>query len=140
MGIVWAQQVAIHGYDPKRDAADDIRQACTEAARSHKRVLVEVGGAWCSWCRYMDKFFDKNAELRKLRDDHFVTVKVNFSPENENSAVLSKYPKIPGYPHLFVLDAAGKLLHSQDTSELEAVETYNPDKVRAFLQKWAAQK
>jgi hypothetical protein len=64
-------------------------------------------------------------------------VKVNWSPENKNEAVLSQYPKIPGYPHLFVLDATGKLVRSQDTGELEAGKGHDPEKVRAFLKRWA---
>ena len=46
-------------------------------------------------------------------------MKVNFSPENENKELLSKYPQIPGYPHIFVLDSGGNLLHSQFTGDLE---------------------
>jgi hypothetical protein len=62
-----------------------------------------------------------------------------WSPENQNEEVLSKYPKIPGYPHLFVLDKNGKLIHSQDTSELEdGRKSYNLEKFTAFLKEWAA--
>ena len=44
-------------------------------------------------------------------------LKVNWSKENKNEALLSKWPKIDGYPHLFVLDADGRLVHSQDTAK-----------------------
>ena len=40
---------------------------------------------------------------------HFIWLKVNFS---ENREVLSKYPKIKGYPHLLVLDKNGTLLRA----------------------------
>ena len=49
----------------------------------------------------------------------------------------SRYPAIKGYPHLFVLDANGRLLHSQDTDELETTKNYDPAAMRAFLVKWA---
>ena len=62
-------------------------------------------------------------------------MKVNFSPQNRNEAVLSQWPKIKGYPHLFVLDAEGRLVHSQDTGELEAGKDYDEAKVIAFLEK-----
>jgi hypothetical protein len=65
---------------------------------------------------------------------------VNYSPENENKAVLSHYPEVKGYPHIFVLDEDGKLLHSQDTSELELGKSYDPEKFFAFLRKWAPEK
>lgn len=64
-------------------------------------------------------------------------VKVNWSPENENRDVLSRYPTIQGYPHLFVLDNDGKILYSEDTSNLEAAKSYNLKKFSAFLLDWA---
>jgi hypothetical protein len=64
-------------------------------------------------------------------------VKVNFSEENKNEKVLSRYPKIEGYPHIFVLEKNGKLLHSQDTGLLESGDHHDHDKVLAFLKKWA---
>ena len=125
-------------FDPTRDAARDIALAVAEAARTGRRVLIDVGGNWCSWCHEMERYIEAHAELRALRDQNFVTVKVNYSPENKNEAVLTKYPKIPGYPHLYVLDATGALLHSQNTAELEdGKKSYNLEKFTAFLQKWA---
>ena len=128
--------VPVHKYDPKRDAALDIAEAAAEASRTNKRVLVEVGGEWCIWCHHMDDFFEKNRALLDLREKNFVMVKVNFSDENKNETVLSRYPQIPGYPHLFVLDSDGKLLHSQDTGELEEGKGYNLSKFTAFLEQW----
>lgn len=125
-------------FDPSRDAAKDIEQAVGEAARTGKRVLVDVGGDWCVWCREMERYFEAHADLRDLRDRNFVTVKVNWSPENKNAAVLSKFPRIPGYPYLFVLDDKGVLLHSQDTGKLEdGKKSYNLEKFTAFLKEWA---
>ena len=58
---------------------------------------------------------------------------VNWSPQNRNESLLSRWPRIKGYPHLFVLDGDGKLVHSQDTSQLEAGADYDKDKLLAFL-------
>jgi thiol:disulfide interchange protein len=130
----------VHHYDPARDAAKDINAAVAEAARSGKRVLLEVGGEWCIWCHRLDAFWEQNPDIAKLLDDNFVMVKINFSPDNENQAVLSRYPEIPGYPHFFVLDADGSLLHSQDTGKLETGDHHDPDKMLAFLNEWAPAK
>ncbi len=123
-------------FDPTRDAARDLSAAIEEASRTGKRVLVDVGGNWCGWCLNMERFFAAHPDLAALRDKYFVTVKVNWSPENTNRALLSHYPPIPGYPHLFVLDGGGRLLHSQDTSALEDGKTYSLQKFTAFLNKW----
>jgi thiol:disulfide interchange protein len=129
--------VAVADYDPKRDAAADVKAAVDEAGRSNKRVLLEVGGKWCSWCSILDRYFAGNADILKLRDDNYVTVKINMSPENENKPILSVYPEIPAYPHLFVLGTDGKLLQSQSTGELESGRSYDHGKMLEFLKKWA---
>jgi thioredoxin-related protein len=124
-------------FDPARNAAQDIARALREAQSSGRRVLLDVGGEWCSWCHLLDRSFAANAELQALREKNFVWVKVNVSPENKNEALLSRYPKFLGYPHFFVLDAEGKVLQSQDTSVLEEGKGYNVGRLRDFLIRWA---
>ena len=128
--------IPVTKYDPKRDAGQDIRDAIKEAQRAHKRILLEVGGEWCSWCHTLDKFFDTHPELIQLRDQNFVTVKVNFSEENENKEVLARYGAIPSYPYIFVLESDGKLLLAKDTSDLESGKSYDLEKLTAFLRQW----
>ena len=129
--------VPVRTYDPSRNAAQDVLAAQQEAKRTGRNVLIDVGGNWCIWCHIMDRFFQSNADLADLREKNYVTIFVNFSPENKNQGFLSRYPRIPGYPHLFVLEADGKLLHSQNTSALEQGNGYNAKKMRQFLLKWA---
>jgi len=124
-------------FDPQRDPAADVAAAVAQAKAEGKRVLVDVGGEWCSWCHIMDRFFAADAEARALRDAAFVMVKVNYSRENKNTAFLSRWPRIAGYPHLFVLDTDGALLHSQDTGQLEAGKGYDRTKFVAFLRAWS---
>jgi len=125
-------------FDPKRDPAVDLAAALAQAKASGRRVIVDVGGEWCSWCHVLDRFFAGNAELDALRRSGYVWLKVNWSRENENRAFLARWPKVAGYPHLFVLDADGTLLHSQDTGALERGKSYDEAKMRAFLVRYAA--
>jgi hypothetical protein len=99
----------------------------------------------CFWSRRLDTLFVTHPALEEVREANYVTVKVNWSKENKNEAVLSRYPAIKGYPHLFVLENDGTLLHSQDTGELEIPKKlepekgkgHDPEKVMAFLRRWA---
>ncbi len=125
-------------FDPKRDAAHDVATATASAKAQGKRVLVDVGGEWCPWCHILDRFIAANADVKQLLDAHYVGVKVNYSPDNKNESVLSRWPKVAGYPHLFVLDADGKLLQSQDTGALESGNDYDKPKVLAFLKQYAS--
>ena len=127
-------------FDPLRNPAEDLQAAVKKAEAENKRIILDVGGEWCVWCVWMDKYFIKNPDLAKLRDENFVWVKVNMSPENENRAFLSKYPLAAGYPHLYVLEKDGKLLYSQNTAELEEEKSYNLQKFTGFLEKWSPAK
>ncbi len=124
-------------FDPRRDAVKDLETALQAARTTRRRVLVEIGGEWCTWCHIMDRFLAANSELKGMRDANFVWLKVNFSKENPNEALLARWPKVAGYPHLFVLDADGRVLQSQDTSVLEAGKDYDRAAFRAFLADWS---
>jgi thiol:disulfide interchange protein len=127
-------------FDPKRDPVADLKTAVTRAQAESKRIILDVGGEWCGWCHYLDRFFAANADLLKLREDNFVWLKVNMSDENENRTFLSAYPPIVGYPHLFVLEKDGTLLHSQHTNVLELGKSYDYGKMKEFLVKWSPAK
>jgi thiol:disulfide interchange protein len=124
-------------FNPKADAAADIAAAVKKATKEKKRILLDIGGEWCSWCHKLDILLLKDKDLAKFEHKNFILVKVNFSQENKNEAVLSNYPKITGYPHIFVLESDGTLLHSQDTGLLETGDHHDPAKVMDFFKKWA---
>lgn len=128
---------AAPAYDPKADPAADLAKAVAKARSANKNILIEVGGEWCSWCHRMHAFFENNTQLRQYRDNNYVVVQVNYSEENKNEKFLSQYPKIDGYPHIFVLDSSGRLLHSQNTGDLEQGRGYDLEKFTAFLRQWA---
>jgi thioredoxin-related protein len=124
-------------FDPAKDPARDVQDATVAASKSGKRILLDVGGEWCSWCHKLDKFFQDNKDVKDFMLKNYVVVKVNYSKENKNEKFLSQYPKIPGYPHLFVLEGDGKFLHSQGSGDLESGDHHDHDKVLDFLKKWA---
>lgn len=128
---------AVTKFNPSRNPVLDVKEAVAEAEKSNRRIILDVGGNWCIWCHRIDNFIDDNKDLYDLLHRNFVVVKVNYSPENKNEEFLSGYPKIPGYPHFFVLEENGELLHSQDTGKLEKGKGYDKEKFIAFIKKWA---
>jgi thioredoxin-related protein len=134
----------IEKFDPARNPARDLDSAIVLAHVSGKRILLDVGGEWCKWCHFLDTFFEQNADVSTFLHNNFIVVKVNYSKENKNEEFLSKYPKVGGYPHFFILESNGKFLHSQNTGDLENGSKDNPghdhDKVFTFLKEWAPKK
>ena len=90
--------------------------------------------------RGLTKYFADNEKVAAALARDYLIMKVNYSDKNHNEEFLSKLPKIPGYPHLYVYDANGKLLHSQGTAELEEGQSYSEEAVLKFLAKWAGEK
>ena len=84
----------------------------------------------------MDEFVHENEAVADVLRKHFLIMKVNYSDKNKNTEFLAKYPKVPAYPHFFVLESDGTFLHSQGTAELEEGKGYNEQIFLAFLDKW----
>jgi len=126
----------IDKFDPQRDPYKDLQSTITEASKLNKRIILDVGGDWCIWCKRIDAYIEENEEIKNLLDKNYIVMKVNYSKENNNEKFLSQYPKVAGYPHFFVLDKDGKFLHSQNTGDLEKDKSYSKEKFLAFLNKW----
>ena len=123
-------------YDPARDPFADGRAAIELAKKTQRRILIEVGGNWCKWCHVLDKFIKNDAEIEQALYQTFVVLKVNVSDENSNEKFLAAFPKNLGYPHMYVADMDGKVLHSQDTAAFLVNLKYSKVKFLAFLKRW----
>ncbi len=131
-----------HLYDPKANAEKDIAQAVSDAAKTGKHVLIQVGGNWCIWCMRFNEFVTKDASLDSLVNASYVVYHLNWSKENMNDALLAKYgyPQRFGFPVFLVLNSKGELIHIQDSGLVEGPkksETYDKEKVIGFLSNWS---
>ncbi|MBE0538501.1 MAG: thioredoxin family protein [Ignavibacterium sp.] len=127
-------------FDPSRNPFNDLKVAIQNAEQSNKRIILDVGGEWCIWCHRIDAFMHSDEEIQAILEENYIIVKINFSKENKNEEFLSQYPAIEGYPHFFILESKGKLLHSQNTGDLEKEKDYDKDKFLDFLNKWKPEK
>jgi thioredoxin-related protein len=123
-------------YDPDRDPFADGRQAIKLATASQRRILIEVGGNWCGWCRALQRMQKHHRDIQQQLHDSFVLLKVNVSDENKNEAFLSAFPKLQGYPQLYISDGDGKVLHAQDASEFVVDGRYSHQLYLDFLNRW----
>lgn len=123
-------------YDSERDPFADGHQALAIARDTQRKVIIEVGGDWCVWCHKLDQFIQANPPLYSALHQHFVVLKVNVSDANGNEKFLSAFPKPLGYPHIYVADAQGQLLHSQDTAEFLHQGEYSASNFIRFINQW----
>lgn len=136
IGHDYAGFYAVSDYDEAADPAVHLEAAVRRAEAEGKRILLQVGGEWCGWCKLLDQFIRDHDAITQKLETGFLIMKVNWSRENKNEDFLGQYPGIHGYPHLYVLEEDGTFLHSQDTVELEEGRSYNQDAILAFLDKW----
>lgn len=125
-------------YDETADGEKQIQLALTQAGISKKNVLLMFGGNWCKWCRAFDQLAQSNAEIKQIIDNNFVFTHIN---SDTNAKIDEKYgkPFRLGFPVFMVLDAKGRVLHTQESGSLENEDKslgHDPKKVANFLQLW----
>ena len=137
----FAEQLPVYSvtYDPNRNALQDGRDAIKLAKATNRRVLIEVGGDWCKWCHILDRFLNNNADIKKQLHQTFVLLKVNVSDENDNHDFLKVFPRVVGYPHIFVTENNGKLLQSVDIGYFYENGQYSVKRFKEFFKRWSTQ-
>ncbi len=106
------------------------------AKETNRKVLIEVGGDWCSWCFVLDRFIREHPKVASRLHQTFVVLKVNISDENDNVEFMAAFPPAQGYPHMYVTDSDGNILTSQDTADFRENKKYSEARFMAFFDRW----
>src|SRR3990167_6900565 len=72
---------SVAAYDPARDAAADLAATLERARAEDKRVILEVGGEWCVWCKLLDAYVHDTPGYSARLAREFIIMKVNYSDE-----------------------------------------------------------
>ena len=126
-------------YNSKENAEEAIDKLIVQAKESKKNIILQAGGNWCIWCLRFNDFIKKNETLSKIVNESYLYYHLNYSPDNKNEAVFSRYGNPGdkyGYPVFIILDSNGKLLHIQDSAVLEEGKSYSVTKTQEFLNEW----
>lgn len=103
----------------------DFNEASTEAAKSHKLILVCFSGSdWCGPCIRERKEILETSTFEDFASDHLVLVRADFprqkknqlSPEQTklNEALADKYNPDGKFPYTLLIDEHGKILKDWD--------------------------
>jgi len=124
-------------YPPPEQASADIAAALKSAAASHKRVILDFGGNWCTDCHVLDLYFH-DAVNRPLLAANYILVHINVERMDANVDIAARYriPLSKGVPAIAVLDYRGRLLYSQKTGEFETMRQMQTGAVTDFLLRW----
>jgi thioredoxin-related protein len=120
-------------YDESADGTKQIAEALAIAKKEDKRVLLQFGANWCSWCHKLHKLLASDKPIgEKLKAD-FVVVLIDVDKEHNKSLVAKYGGQSIGLPFIVILDAEGKHVTTKNTGELEEGDHHSPEKVMAFL-------
>jgi thioredoxin 1 len=124
-------------YPEPAQAKNDLSAALAAAAVTHKRVIVDFGGNWCTDCHVLDAYFHDPANA-PLLEAGFILVHVNVGRLDENLDIAKHYgvPLRKGVPALAILGERGEVLYSQRRGEFEGMRGMQSSAVTEFLQRW----
>src|SRR5271154_428048 len=124
-------------YPPPPQAAADLAAALKSAALTHKRVILDFGGNWCTDCHVLDSYFHDSAN-KPILEANYILVHINIDHLDANVDIAERYqiPLNKGVPAVAVLSEQGKLLYSQKTGEFEAMRHMQSGSVTDFLMRW----
>lgn len=129
-----------HLYLPEENAEQGIANAVKQAKAEGKHVFIQIGGNWCIWCARFNEFITNDKQIDSLVKADYVVYHMNYSKENYNAKLLAKYgfPQRFGFPVFLILDANGKLIHTQNSGYLEdGKQGYVKEKVVGFFSDWS---
>lgn len=99
----------------KEDWETNFSEAQAKAREHGKMLLLEFHGSdWCPPCIQLNKQILSTAEFKKIADEHFVLVNLDFPRKSEQPADQAKHNRalaekfgIQGFPTVVLLDAEG---------------------------------
>ena len=113
----------------------DFNEATTEAAKSHKYILINFSGSdWCGPCIRERKEILENEVFEKYASDHLVLVRADFPRQKKNQlskeqtkkneALADKYNPEGKFPYTLLVDEHGKVVKDWDGFPNESPENF----------------
>lgn len=123
-------------YDETANGEKQLTEALEKAKKEGKHVLIQMGGNWCKWCLRFNEFVNNNPEIKKVADENYVVLHLNFDKKDKEMLEKLEHPDRFGFPVIIILDENGKRLHTQNSYYLEEGESYHKKKVLSCYEDW----
>ncbi|HKU64365.1 MAG TPA: thioredoxin family protein [Rhizomicrobium sp.] len=131
--------VTMRPYDGTANADAQVAAAFARAQKSHKRVLIDLGGNWCPDCIVLTNLM-KLPEMRRFMEAHYETVLVDVGRFNRNLQIPARFgisKKLKGVPALLIATPEGKLVNADNVFATADARNMTPQAIAAYLAKYA---
>ena len=126
-------------YDEGANADAAVAAAFARAQKSHKRVLIDLGGNWCVDCIVLANFL-KLPEMQRFMAAHYEVVTVDVGRFNRNLQIPARFgitKRLEGVPALLIASPDGKLVNGKDVFATASASDMTPKTVADYLAKYA---
>lgn len=131
--------VTMQPYDEAANADTQVAAAFARAQKSHKRVLIDLGGNWCVDCLVLSNFL-RLPEMRRFMDAHYEEVLVDVGRFNRNLQIPARFgvtKKLEGVPALLIATPDGKLVNGANVFATADAHSMTPQALADYLAKYA---
>ncbi len=126
-------------YDEAANAQTQVASAFARAQKSHKRVLIDLGGNWCGDCIVLANFMQL-PEMRRFLAAHYEDVFVDVGRFDRNLQIPARFgfkARLKGVPMILVATPDGKLVNGNDVFATADARHMTPQALASYLAKYA---
>ena len=130
--------VEMRPYDEAANADVAVNAAFERARKSHKHVLIDLGGNWCTDCIVFANVI-RLPEVRSFVAQHYETAFVDVGRFNKNLQIPARFgitKRLEGVPSVLIATADGKLVNRDHTAALADARHMTPQAIADWLAQW----
>ena len=131
--------VLMQPYDEHANADVAVAAAFARAKKSHKRVLIDLGGNWCVDCVVLANFVEQPA-VKRFVAAHYEWVAVDVGRFDRNLQIPARFGltrRLTGVPTIIIATPDGKQLNQNDVFAVSEARSMTPQTIAAYLTKYA---
>ena len=126
-------------YDENANADAVVDAAFARAKKSHRLVMLDLGGNWCPDCIILANVMQLPA-MKKFMAQHYEFASVDVGRFDKNLQVPAKFgytERLKGVPTILVATPEGKLVNDGHVFALTDARNMTPQSLAAYLAQWA---
>jgi thiol:disulfide interchange protein len=127
-------------YEVSADADAAVNAAFHRARKSHKRVLIDLGGNWCGDCRILAGVMEL-PDVRRFVARHYEVVSVDVGRFDKNLQIPARFgftKRLLGVPTVLIVSPRGHVVNANDIFALSDARHMAPQAVVDWLAKYAS--